>query len=126
MTCDDEIGSSSPGFTLIELLVAMVLLTTALLGVARLATVAISANLTSRSVSTASVLAQEVLEDARRSATLPPPGTEDYGTIPGYPEFKRVVAREEDTPDPGLTTLTVTVHWAGDARSLRLQTIVVP
>lgn len=120
------LASRCRGFTLIELLVAMTLLTLALLGTARLTTVVIRGNAASRAAGSASVLGQELLEEARRSAALPSAGTEDYGTIPGYPEFKRSVGREENTPDWGLTTVTVTVRWHGDARSLRLQTIVAP
>lgn len=121
---NDESGGRVPGFTLIELLVALTLLTVAVLGITRLMTVVILGNRDSRSVNTASVLGQDLLEDARRSAALPSVGTDDYGTIPGYPEFKREVVREENTPAVGLTTVTVTVHWDGDARSYRLQTIV--
>lgn len=119
-----ESGRGAPAFTLIELLVAMTLLIVALLGIARLTTVVILGNRASRSVSTASVLGQDLLEDARRSVGRPRAGTEDYGTIAGYPEFKRTVVREENTPALDLTTMTVTVRWDGDARSLRLQTIV--
>jgi type II secretory pathway pseudopilin PulG len=119
----------SPGaFFLIELLVAMTLLTVGLLGVARLTTVVIAGNLSSRSASTASVLGQDLMEDARRSGTAGLPNTriEDYDSIPGYPEFKRVMEATVDEPDPGLVTLTVTVYWNSDARSLRLQTILAP
>lgn len=116
------------GFTLIELLVAMSLLAVGLLGSARLTSVAITGYLSSRHLSTASVLGQDRMEDARRSRTvgLPASATEDYRTIPGYPEFKRVVLLEDNKPIPGLRTLTVTVYWDDDARSLPLQTIVAP
>lgn len=104
----------------------MTLLTLGLLGTARLTTAVIGGNAAGRAASTASVLAQELVEEARRSAALPASGTEDYGTIPGYPEFKRSVGREENTPDWGLMTVTVTVSWYGGTRSLSLQTIVAP
>ena len=119
---------NASGFTLIELLVAMSLLAIGLLGIARLTSVAITGNLSSRHVSTGSVLGQDLMEDARRSRTvgLPPTRTEDYHTIPGHPEFKRVFSFEDNHPGPGLRTLSVTVNWAGDERSLRFQTILVP
>ena len=116
------------GFTLIELLVAMTLLTVGLLGSARLTSVAITGYLSSRYLSTASVLGQDRMEDARRSRTvgLQAFSIEDYRTILGHPEFKRVVLVEDNKPGPGLRTLTVTVYWDDDARSLPLQTIVAP
>jgi prepilin-type N-terminal cleavage/methylation domain-containing protein len=116
------------GFSLIELLVAMTLLAVGLLGTARLTTVAITGNLSSQRFSTASVLGQELMEDARRSGAtgLPEARTEDYRTLPGHPEFKRVVGIAENQPAPGLKTFSVTVYWDADVRSLRLQTILAP
>jgi len=106
----------------------MTLLAVGLLGVARLTTVAITGNLSSQRFSTASILGQELMEDARRSgaAGLPEARTEDYRTLPGYPGFKRVVGIEENQPAPALRILSVTVYWDGDARSLRLETIIAP
>lgn len=117
----------SSGFSLIELLVAMTLLAVGLLGIARLTTVTITGNLASQRSSTASVLGQELMEDARRSRAvdLPETRTEDYRTVPGHPEFRRVVDLDENQPAAGLSTLTVTVYWNADARSLRLQTIIL-
>ena len=106
----------------------MTLLTVGLLGLTRLTIVVIAGNLSSRLASTASVLGQDLMEDARRSGTAGLPNTriEGYHSIPGYPEFKRVMESTVNDPGPGLVTLTVTVYWDSDARSLRLQTILAP
>lgn len=124
-----RLAEASPsGFSLIELLVAMTLLAVGLLGTARLTNVVIMGNVSSRHVSTASVLGQDAMENARGSWTvgLPTQTTEDYLTIPGHPQFKRVVSFEDNEPAPGLRSVTVTVHWDGDEKSLRFQTILAP
>ena len=45
------------------------------------------------------------------ATTTPPTLTSDYGTIPDYPDFKRVVVLRYDTPVTGMLTVEATVSW---------------
>ena len=126
------------GFTLIEVLVALAILTIALLGVASAVAVqsggiAVSmpmgqaAITRSHHVSTATFLAQERLEQVRRwqyrigppaldeiGAGTPPASLpdEDFGTIGGFPDFRREVTVQDAVPGEFLKTITVTVKFA--------------
>ena len=111
---------SSGGFSLIELLVAMLILSTGLLGLGRLTVGVIEGNRSSRHRSVATLLAQDRIEGLKGLAGATPGSTEDYGTIPGFPSYKRVTAVLRNTPETGLSTVTVTVYWRGDARSVAL------
>ena len=116
---------SHGGFSMIELLVAMVILSTGLLGIGRLAVGVIEGNLQSRDHGVATVLAQDRIEalkglDAGGAA----PATEGYGTLSGFPRFKRVTDVRPGVPEAGLSTVTVTVYWHRDERSAVLQTLL--
>ena len=117
---------SSQGFTLLELLVATMLLSIGLLGIGRLAISVMNGHARSEKLTTATVLAQDALEQLK----TPAPGsnsdstfTEDYNTIPGHPMFKRVRSVEANSPATGLQRLTVTVFWDADSRSTSLKSI---
>lgn len=126
------------GFTLIEVLMALALLTIALLGVAGAVAVqsggiAVSlpigqaAVTRGHHVSVATFLAQERLEQVRRlqyragaeavdeiGAGAPPSALpdEDFGVIPGFPDFRREVTVQDAVPAEGLKTVSVTVKFA--------------
>ncbi len=114
----------SQGFSMIELLVAMLILSTALLGLGRLAIGVIQGNLRSRDHGVATFLAQERIESLKGVGGAVVPATEDYGSVPDYPGFKRVTGVLRDTPESGLSTVTVTVFWNRDGRSVVLRTIL--
>lgn len=106
---------SRGGFSMIELLVAMVILSTGLLGTGRLAIGVIERNLRSRDHGVATVLAQDRLEALKGlGAGGSAPTTEDYGTLSGFPRFKRVTEVRPGVPEAGLNTVTVTVYWDRD------------
>jgi len=118
-------GPAPAGFSMIELLVAMLILSTALLGVARLTVGVMEGNRASRHHGVATLLAQDRIESLKGLAGgSPVTATEDYGTIPGFPPYRRVTDVRPDTPEAGLSTVTVTVHWRRDARSAVLRTIL--
>ena len=126
------------GFTLVEVLVALAILTIALLGVAGAVAVqsggiAVSLPLGQAAVtrghhvSTATFLGQERLEQVRRlqyrigpptldeiGAGAPPAALpdEDFGTIPGFADFRREVTVQDAVPADSLKTVSVTVKFA--------------
>ena len=125
------------GFTLVEILIAMVILTIALLGVAGAVAlqsggIALSLPIGQAAVtrghyiSTATMLAQERLEQIKRlQYTIGPPAVdqispdptptgfadEDFGTITGYPNFRREVRVQTGVPATNIKTVTVTVRF---------------
>jgi type IV pilus assembly protein PilV len=131
-----KISDNNKGFTLLEVLVAVVVLSIGLLGMASLTIGVIKGNKFSKRVTTATILAQEKMEDARKLGYAGTPSsdqtvTEDYGSIPSYPFFKRVTLTDVDNPAAGMKTFVVTVYWdsggaslGGGGHSVALQTIV--
>ena len=114
---------SRGGFSMIELLVAMVILSTGLLGIGRLAVGVIEGNLQSRDHGVATLLAQDRIEALKRPGGVAP-ATEGYGTLSGFPRFKRVTDIRPGVPEAGLSTVTVTVSWDRDAHSVALRTLL--
>jgi type IV pilus assembly protein PilV len=117
------------GFTLMEVLVAMLILTVGLLGMAALITGIISSNKLSNRISTATVLAQDKMEEVRRVGYSGMPAsntttTENYNTITNYSLYKRVTFTEVANPDAGMKKITVTVYWDSDDHSVVLNTIL--
>lgn len=122
---DNPFQSGCEGLTLVEVLIAMVMLSIALLGMAALITSILTGNAYSNRLTTATTLAQEEMEDIRRIGySGVSAGTENYGSISGYALFKRTTGVAADSPDPGMKTITVTVFWDSDAKSVELQTIL--
>ena len=115
---------SRAGFSLIELLVAMLVLSTGLLGLGRLTAGVIEGNRASRHHGVATLLAQDRIEAFKGLGGGGGSSTEDYGTVPGFPSYRRVTEVRRNTPEPGLSTLTVTVHWNRDARSVVLSALL--
>ncbi len=119
-TC--SIGTEQ-GFTLLDHVFALLIMSVALLGLVALASTVIGANASSKTRTEALTLVQDKLEDMRRvgydyapltSTTV----TEAYGSMAGVPSYKRVTTVLPNTPAPGLQTITVTVYWAANTRSL--------
>jgi len=118
------------GFTLVEVLVSVALLAFVALGVMALLTSVVRQNKLAKERSTATSLASERINELssqpfqasadylryRRSeetAAAGPPSTltADYGQIPGYPEYRRVVTLTYDTPVTGMLTVRTEVFW---------------
>lgn len=114
------------GFTLIEVIIAMVLLSVALLGGASLIVGIMTGNTHSNRLTTATTLAQDKVENIKALgyagiSSSTSTTTEDYDTITSFPLFKRVT---EIAPGSNIKTVTVTVYWDSDAKSVSLQTIL--
>lgn len=109
------------GFTLIEVLIAIVILSFGLLGMASLTVGIIKGNKFSNNLSTATTLAQDKMEDTRRLGYSGMPSadtttSEDYGTITGYTDYKRVTETDVYTvgtafPPAGMKVITITAYW---------------
>lgn len=120
---------SPAGFTLIEVMIGMVILTIVSLGLMSLTVGTMRGNAFSRGMTAATTLAQDKLEQVTRLGYANAPtaaGTEAYGTIANFPGFTRETLVEPDTPTTNVSTVTVTVSWASDARSVTSRTILAP
>jgi prepilin-type N-terminal cleavage/methylation domain-containing protein len=121
---------SERGVTLIEMMVTVVLLAAVILGSASLLTQVLHQNKLARHRSLATYLAAERIDRMtslefntaadylhyrlpEESASAGPPVrfTTDYGSIPDYPEFRRVVTLNYDVPTAGMLQITSEVFW---------------
>ena len=113
------------GYTLIEVLVAMIILSIGLLGGAALIVGIIQGNSRSDRLTTATLLAQEKMEDIRGLAySGAADSTEDYNSITNYPLFKRITSVVASSPAANMKTVTVTVFWDSDNKSVVLRSIL--
>jgi prepilin-type N-terminal cleavage/methylation domain-containing protein len=115
------------GFSLLEVLIALVVVFLALLGFAGFSVVAHTGLTASEKMTRAVTLAQEKLEDVRRSG-VPTSlistwvNTEPYGSMTGARHHQRILTIQPHFPMPGLHTVTVEVWWDQDTHSTSLKT----
>ncbi|MCP4579691.1 MAG: prepilin-type N-terminal cleavage/methylation domain-containing protein [Deltaproteobacteria bacterium] len=119
------------GFTLIEVLISIVILSVGLLGMASLTVGIINGNKFSNDLTTATILAQNKMEDIRRlgysgTPTTTTTTTENYNSITDYTAYKRVTVTTVASPTSGMKTITVTTFWqdAVKEHSVELKTIL--
>ena len=112
---------NNKGFTLIEVLVAMVILSVGLLGTAALITGIINGNKVSNRITTATVLAQDKMEEIK-SVGYSNAVSETRAFLPSPDDkYERTVVC--DSPVANMKTVTVTVYWES-GKSISLQTIL--
>ena len=117
------------GLTLLEAVIAMALFFVAVLAFAGVTVTASKGAAASQHLTMATTLAQNKLEQIRRTGYDPVAvheTTEVYGTIPEFDLYQRIVRMEPGRPVPGLQTATVTVWWADDRHSVTVSTILAP
>ncbi len=119
------------GVTLLEAVIALGLLMVAVLALAGVAVTASKGAAASQHLTTATILAQDTLEQVGNAGydvglTGVVETTEAYGSIPDFPLYQRVVEMQPNRPVPGLQTATVTVSWADDRHSVTVSTILAP
>jgi prepilin-type N-terminal cleavage/methylation domain-containing protein len=130
------------GVTLLELLVALLLLAIALIGLAASFPLAMYGVTLGGYETTATLLAQEVVERAKGRPYPDVPGFATGGTAcstttgtyvdlgsatPPFPGFSRCVSVQTATPTPTTTTLTVIVRYqsgGGEPVHTRLATVL--
>ena len=116
---------NNKGFTLIEILIAITVFSIGLLGMATLTTGIIRGNLASNNLTTATVLAQEQMEDIIRDGYAKASGKdENYGSITDFSQYKRVTVVDDNKPETDMKIVTVTVYWDSDSHSVVLKTIL--
>jgi prepilin-type N-terminal cleavage/methylation domain-containing protein len=123
---------SCGGFSLTEVLIAMVVFSLGVLGLLAM-TLAMGKSLTfSQNLTIATTLAQDKIEALKHTpyaqviaANYPP---EEYHTIPGYPQCKRVVVIQTDSPLADTKTILVTTFWrrpgGGAPHEVTLRTVI--
>jgi len=131
------------GLSLIEVLVALLLLSFVALGSVSLLTVSLKQNKLAGRRSEATSLALERLDNImaqefQGSTTyanyaLPgevvlagPPATltSNYGTIPGFPAFERVVTLDYNVPVSGMLKAKVQVNWRDRQQGIKTHTLI--
>jgi Tfp pilus assembly protein PilX len=120
-----KLFNNSRGFSFIEVLTAVVLFSFLVIGVLMMTTMNIKSNSYTQHHTKAVQLAESGLEQMRRvDYTNDLPNYDgvsaiafnDFGQIPNYPEFRRVLqAQWLDPLNPNLCTLRVTVTWRSQA-----------
>jgi type IV pilus assembly protein PilV len=110
------LNTGNKGFTLLEVLIAILILSVGLLGMASLTVGIIRGNKFSIDLSKAATLAQDKMEDIRRTgytgvtsetkAVLPSPDD----------EYKREVAVTPDSPATNMKSINVKVYWGGSSK----------
>jgi len=115
------------GFTLIEILIATVIITIASLGIATLTVGVIRGNSFSQRLTTATTLAQDRLEQAKRLGYIKVNDIaviENYGSITNYSGFKRETTVTGNTPGPKMKTVKVDVYRDIGKPPVSLSTII--
>ncbi len=119
--------SKKAGFTLLEVMVAVIVLGFGLLAIMHLFPIGLRASKISQDTTVASFLAQAKIEELKNTGwSQIAGGTEAYGGITDYPEFKRVTTIDNvEITDPGLKRITVEVFYKpyGGERSVKLVTL---
>jgi prepilin-type N-terminal cleavage/methylation domain-containing protein len=117
------------GFTLLEVLFTIVILSVGLLGMAALTTGIINGNKLSNAQTGATTLSQDKIADMGRLGYAGTSATtatvlENYNSITGYEPYKRVTTTTIDSPAVDMKTITVTVYWDSDSRSVVQRSIL--
>jgi type II secretion system protein I len=113
------------GFTLLEVLVAMMLLTMGLLGMASLTVGIIKGNSYSKNVTTATIVAQQQIDQAQRV------GYTNVNTLAGSTtvsmggtSFTRATTVTNSSPATNMKTVAVSVSWNPGNYSVSLNTTI--
>jgi prepilin-type N-terminal cleavage/methylation domain-containing protein len=124
------------GLSMVELMVALMLLGIALMGLAAAFGPGRMAVQQGDQATTATFLARQVMEDMRNraydldsdelvnGATFP--AASAYGSLSGFPSYRRTITFANDTPEAGTKTATVVIFYrnsSGVEQSVTLSTI---
>jgi type IV pilus assembly protein PilV len=119
------------GFTLLEVMIALVILAVGLLGLASLQVMAIKGNSYGQEMTVASTLAQNQLEQLRRTAGALVSGTDYPPPDQNGIQYTRAWIIAANQPQTGMNTVTITISWTGPTgsganatRSINIRTII--
>jgi type IV pilus assembly protein PilV len=120
--------SHEKGFTLIEVIIAIFLLAVALLGLATVTMTVIKGNTLSQTVTTATTLARDKMEELKgmNYDALPTLTVTDYATAEGTLQTSAADSyykREWSSPGTDTKTIQVRVTWQEQSHSVELKTI---
>jgi type II secretory pathway pseudopilin PulG len=128
------LGAQANGFTLIENLLTLSLMMFTMLALVGLLGAVINANATNKKHSVAMALVESKIAEVRRlgyngALAADTTVTEPYHSPLGsplelYPNFKRVTFTKVNSPAGGMQTVSVTVYWDQDRRSVSRSTLV--
>ena len=112
------------GMTLLELMLAAVILSFSLLSIIALTGMVLGYNQLARADTTASTLAQDLIEELKNSPYQDIPT--DCASEETISNFTRSCSYTADTPAANMTTIDVTVSWEldGEVHDVGLKTIV--
>jgi prepilin-type N-terminal cleavage/methylation domain-containing protein len=111
------------GFTLLEVLVTMTLLTLGLLGVANLTTGIIKGNYYSKNVTSATLVAQQQIDQAQRVGYTNVNSLAGINSISmGGTSFTRATTVTNSSPATNMKTVVVSVSWIPGSYSVSLTT----
>ena len=106
------------GISFLEVLITILIATVGLMGLHAMSLIVVNSISVGRNLAVATTLGQEKIEeikaagyDSAFSGNYP---EEDYGSIAGYPGFRRTVVINDETPESNMKTITVTVSWRND------------
>jgi type IV pilus assembly protein PilV len=128
-------SAASGGFTLIEVMIALFILVVALLGLISTTVVVVKANSFSKTMTTATTLAKDRLEQLKNASYTALAGGTDYATagstVQTSPSASSMFTRTwtvtaDGTPATGMKTIQVTVqwNWQNASHNVDLRTIV--
>lgn len=117
------------GFSLLEIMVALTILSFGMLGTAALIGGIAKANLASKSITAATNLAEDKMEEVMRLGYSGMPSsdtstTEDYNTITDFPAHKRVTETYIDNPMTNMKKIVIKVNWASGSQAVVLTTFL--
>ncbi len=120
-----KVVQQNGGFTLLEVLVALILLSFGMLGVANLTIGVIKGNSYSKNVTTATIVAQQQIEQAQRLGYTNSNSLAGSATISmGGTTFTRTTTVTNSTPAANMKTVSVAVSWNPGNSSVSLNTII--
>jgi type IV pilus assembly protein PilV len=113
---------NSKGFTLVEIMVAISILAIALLGLISVTVMIIKSNTFSKSMTTATTLANDKMEQLKKTSYA----SLSSGTDTEAPIYTRIWTVTQDSPSTGMKTVVVTVqwNWLGITRNVTTNSII--